>query len=200
MYNKEKVKKLLKNKLNKNKVNTIKVIRPKLCDIKTIESFEADEFYNKFHYIGPVKAKINYGVYFKNKLIACCSFKKPTRQSKYDWELVRMASNQSHRVHGIWSKILKQFISDYKPSSIVSFSDNRLFSGETYEKIGFKFDNNIPADYYWCKNQRRFHKSGLRKNKSEKSSQLTETELRTNQGYWKIWDIGKKRWVLKLND
>jgi hypothetical protein len=195
VFNEDKVKSLLKNKLEKS---TPIGIRPKSCDIELINSKLADRFYNEHHYIGHCKASVNYGVFRDNELISCASFKHPTRQSKYEWELVRMASNPNYRVHGIWSKIMKLFINDH-PSPLVSFSDNRLFSGKVYEKLGFKFDGDIPPDYYWCKGNKRFHKSGLRKTEAEKLGGLTETELRTAQGYNKIWDLGKKRWVYKRN-
>jgi predicted acetyltransferase len=106
-----------------------------------------------------------------------------------------MASDPEYRVHGIWSKLLKTFVREHRPVSIVSFSDNRLFSGGVYEKIGFSYDGEVPPDYYWVKGQRRFHKSGLRKKGEEKQSGLTEAQLREAQGYRKIWDLGKKRWV-----
>ena len=61
--------------------------------------------------------------------------------------------------------------------------------------MGFKFDGNVTPDYYWIKKQKRFHKSGLRKTKEERLTGLTETQLRGAQGYKKIWDLGKKRWV-----
>ena len=91
------------------------------------------------------------------------------------------------------------FIREHSPLSIVSFSDNRLFSGAVYEKIGFKFDGTIPSDYYWVKGIHRHHKSALRKTKEEKLTGLTETQLREAQGYKKIWDLGKKRWVLNCS-
>ncbi len=120
------------------------------------------------------------------------AFKTPTRQSGHPWELVRMTSDPRFRVHGIWSKLLAEFIKSYNPASIVSFSDNRLFQGGVYEKIGFKFDGEISSDYYWAKHKKRFHKSGLRKPPGHVG---TEHDLRTSQGYTKIWDLGKKRWV-----
>jgi hypothetical protein len=39
------------------------------------------------------------------------------------------------------------------------------------------------------------NKSGLRKRGQERDSPLTEAEMREAQGYRKIWDLGKKRWV-----
>lgn len=196
LRNKQKVKNYLINRLC---LGRPKSVRPSKCSINNINSDLVNEFYEKFHYIGAVKAKINYGVFFDGRLIACVSFKRPTRQSKYDYELIRMASDPEFRIHGIWSKIIKQFLSNNECSSIVSFSDNRLFSGKVYEKIGFKFDGEIRPDYYWVKGNRRFHKSGLRKKDYEKTSGFTEYQLRESQGYSRIWDLGKKRWVFDCN-
>jgi hypothetical protein len=103
-----------------------------------------------------------------------------------------MASDPKFRVHGIWSKILKMFTQEFSPNSIVSFSDNRLFSGSVYSRIGFTRDGDVSPDYYWFKNKRRHNKSGLRK---PEGTLQTETELRESQGYRKIWDFGKTRWV-----
>lgn len=78
------------------------------------------------------------------------------------------------------------------PKSIVSFSDNRLFSGKVYEKIGFSRDGDVRPDYYWVKGNNRFHKSRLRKTAGDSR---TETEIRKSEGYEKIYDFGKVRWV-----
>lgn len=181
-------------------------IRPGKCRIDKILTKEADEFYEKYHYIGSCKAPINYGAFHQDRLIACASFKHPTRQSKHDLELVRMTSHPGFRVHGIWSKILKRFINEYsgrtsrtgQSFSLVSFSDNRIFAGGVYKKIGFQYDGEVSPDYYWVKDRQRFHKSGLRKKSYEKNSGLTEYQLREAQGYHRVYDLGKKRWVLKI--
>jgi hypothetical protein len=190
--NRPKVESLLKNKFS---VIDLISVRPSQCEIKTIFPKEADLFYDRFHYIGKCHPQLTYGVFYDSKLIAAISFSHPTRQSKHQWELVRMASDPTYKVHGIWGKLLEKFVKEQSPISIVSFSDNRLFSGKVYEKIGFKFDGNVTPDYYWVKNQKRFHKSALRKKGEEKISGLTKTQLREAQGYKKIWDLGKKRWV-----
>jgi len=175
-------------------ISSAKSLRPSGCKIQLVDAKVADPFYDKFHYIGACKAKINYGVFLESELVACCSFKRPTRQSKHDWELVRMAACPDSRVHGVWSKILKRFVSEFKPASVVSFSDNRLFDGKVYEKIGFEFDGDVKPSRYWWKNKHRFHQSAMRKPRGET---MTETELRKSQGYSEIWDLGKKRWVFQ---
>jgi GNAT superfamily N-acetyltransferase len=196
-YRKESIKNLVKNRLNKFKPISI---RPKQCDLRKTSLQEADFLYEQFHYIGKAKSKLNYGAWYKNQLIACMSFKNPTRQSKHDYELVRMVSHPNFRVHGIWTKLLNMFVLEHNLKSIVSFSDNRLFSGKIYEKLGFKFDGLISSDYFWTKNKKRYHKSSLRKKGEEKLSGKTETQLREAQGYYKIWDLGKKRWVINVEN
>jgi Probable Zinc-ribbon domain len=183
--------------LNRLGLSNTSSLRPNKCRMLKVRAKEADQFYSKYHYIGACKAPINYAVYYGDQIIGCASFKKPSRQTiKHKWELARMVSHPDYRVHGIWSKILKLFCKEYKPESIISFSDNRLFTGLVYDKLGFKMDGAVPPDYYWVKGIRRYHKSALRRTESEKETGLTETELRINQGYRKIYDLGKTRWVI----
>jgi hypothetical protein len=63
--------------------------------------------------------------------------------------------------------------------------------------VGFVYDGDVTLDYYWVKSNKRYHKSALRK---PEGCEMTETQLRTSERYKKIWDLGKKRWVLKLKD
>lgn len=170
-------------------------VRPSKCDVRNIDREESDLFYDLFHYLGGCKPTVSHGAYFDGRLVACMSFSRPTRQSSHQWELVRMASDPAYRVHGIWSKLFGMFVREHSPSSVVSFSDNRLFTGAVYGKLGFALDGEVRPDYYWVKNNVRYHKSGLRKKGAERTSGLTETQLREAQGYRKIWDYGKKRWI-----
>jgi hypothetical protein len=174
-------------------------IRPAKCEVREVRAGEANAFHTANHYIGPCRSKVSYGAFLDGRLVACASFSHPTRQSSHPWELLRMASVPDVRVHGIWSKVLTVFIREHSPTSIVSFSDNRLFSGGVYEKIGFEYDGEVAPDYYWTRSKKRYHKSGLRKKGAERTSGLTERELREAQGYRKIWDLGKKRWVWRQN-
>lgn len=169
-------------------------LRPSRCRVEPVSVARADALYEAHHYIGASRSKVNLGIVHDGNLIGCVSFGRPTRKSSHDWELTRMVMDPAFRVHGAWSSALKTFVSGYSPSSIVSFSDNRLFLGAVYERIGFMKDGDVPPDYYWVKGGRRMHKSGLRK---PKGCTITETELRESEGYRRIWDFGKVRWVWK---
>jgi hypothetical protein len=178
--------------------SVLKPVRASKCQIVKMDRVDADTFYEAHHYIGPSNSNVNCGISFNGLIVACASFKKPTRQSKWDWELVRMCSDGVHTVHGGWAKVMKFFIQSYDPKSIVTFSDNRLFTGSVYGSLGFTIDGNVKPDYYWVKNGKRHHKSSMRKRKSEIGLGFTESQLRENQGFSKIWDLGKKRWALSL--
>jgi hypothetical protein len=181
---------------NRLRINEARCARASKCVVERVPVAAADLFYDSHHYIGKAKAGLNYAAFLGGVQVACMSFKRPTRQtSRHEWELVRMASSREVRVHGVWSKLMHAFVLDKAPASVVSFSDNRLFTGGVYSRIGFTLDGDVPQDYYWTKQRSRWHKSGLRKTDSEKATGSTETALRTAQGYRKIWDLGKKRWV-----
>jgi hypothetical protein len=184
-------KNIISNRLG---IKNIKTARANKCSILQIDNKTINAFYEKFHYIGPTNSKYNYGAFLDNELVAAMSFRKPTRPTNAEFELSRMAGDFDIKIHGIWSKLLRKFIQDQNPNSIVTYSDNRLFSGKTYQKIGFKLDGHIKPDYYWVLNMKRFNKSALRK---PKNTTITETQLRTSQGYRKIWDYGKTRWLWK---
>jgi len=194
-YKTDIIKNIIRNKLNIN--NPRYRIRPQNCDIKLISKKESSKLLDDFHIQGSSNAKFHIGVYHKNKLISCMCIKKPTRQSHDDWELSRMVTNFDYRVYGIWSYLLKWI----KQNGIINgkmstFSDNRVSNGNVYESIGMEYEKSVRPYYYWVKNLTRHHKSGLRKTAEEKNSNATEFDLRTNQGYNRIWDLGKKKWSI----
>ena len=186
----DRVVELLRNRTGGNRP---KPIRASACEIRKVTLEEADGLYARHHYIGPCKSRTGYGAFLDGRLLACVSFKAPTRQSSHPWELVRMVSDPEFRAHGVWRRLVGAFLREHRPTSVVSFSDNRLFGGGVYEKIGFRHDGDIISDYCWVKGKKRHHKSGLRKPKGETR---TETVIREAEGYRRMWDLGKKRWVL----
>jgi RimJ/RimL family protein N-acetyltransferase len=181
---------IMSNRLGAAK--SVRKVRPSKCEMMEIPSSAADVFYERNHYIGKTGSNLNVCAMLDGKIVACMSFKRPNRQSKHTFELTRMASDPEYRIHGIWSKMFKILVGKTNPESVVSFSDNRLFTGNVYEKLGFEHDGNVRPNYYWVKGRYRFNKSGLRK---PPGTTQTEHDLRMSQGYAKLWDLGKKRWV-----
>ncbi len=68
-------------------------------------------------------------------------------------------------------------------------------------KTGFVKTYTIPADYYWTNGRYRYHKFGFRhrylaKKLNTYDPKLTEDQNCRNNGFWKIWDCGKTKYVL----
>lgn len=137
----------------------------------------------------------------------CMSF---VRRQGAEWELTRMAS--SHPVIGGASRLIKAAdckLQDVGATSVVTFSDNSLFTGSTYQQhMGFVFDGLIPPDYKYFdvkgSSPHRFHKFGFRKKRFRDDPSLlyqegmTERELAILNGFTRVWDYGKTRWVKRL--
>lgn len=183
------------------RVNKLKYhrVRPQQCEIRLITNREARPFYATYHYIGPCDSKYNIGVYYQEQLLACLSLRKPSRQNAGDWEISRMARNPDNQIHGIWSYLMK-WIRDRKLISgmLITYSDNRIFTGNVYKHMGFEHISDVAPNYYWVKDGKRYHKSNMRKTEEERQSGLTEHQLRTAQGYQKVFDNGKKKWSILI--
>jgi hypothetical protein len=192
-----KPKALLENKLGLG--SRIK-LRTSQLSFSDVPVSEAKQFLIAHHYIGFCGSKIYFGAYHDSALIAIMSFSHPTRQNIEGIELKRFCVHSNYNVYGLGSSMLQKAIKCYGLNEqIVSYSDNRLHDGSLYMKMGFRKYHTSRQDYYWVRKNVRYHKSALRK---PKGCHITETELRTSEGYHKIYDLGKTKWIydqLKTN-
>lgn len=174
-------------------------IRPQQCVIKLVDGHYLNKLLQKFHYIGRCSASLYIGVHYNNELIAGITIKRPTRQNSGDWEISRMICDYRYRIFGLWSYIIKWLAQQHLIyGNLFTYSDNRISNGDVYRKMGFTNISSVRPDYYWVKNNRRFHKSALRKTETEKATCKTESELRMAQGYQKIFDLGKLKWSINI--
>ncbi|RME07993.1 MAG: hypothetical protein D6816_06025 [Bacteroidetes bacterium] len=171
--------------------------------VEEISSNEAHIFMEKYHLQGASNAKTYLGLVDPNgDVVALMTFGHPTRQSKGDRiELKRFVTNDETHA-GAASKLFKHFVDTHpEVNEIVSFSDNRWFTGEMYSILGFEHDGNIPPDYSYFDGVIRHHKSGFRKDAIKKrlpdfyDPTLSEREMMRNAGYGRIHDCGKVRWI-----
>lgn len=127
-----------------------------------------------------------------NEIYGVISLGLHHRDSK-KYILNRMVFKSGYSIVGGASKMFK-YISNGL-DEIITFADKRYFSGEVYEIMGFKLDIVLKPDYAYVKSENRYSKQSLKKKKGEE--QKTENELRREQGYLRIWDCGKIRYVWK---
>lgn len=169
------------------------------CEIKNIDYEIAASFLNENHLQGKITASIHLGAFLNDKLVGVMCFSSPKRQSSYEWELVRFCTLINYRIPGLASKFNSYFIKTYDPSTIVSFSDNRWFSGKAYNELGFSLNGFVNPTYYYYSNKKgikRFNKSRFRKSSISQPGDIrTEKEIMHEAGFLRIYDCGKMRWV-----
>lgn len=200
--NKELIKKYLQSILGLKK--PIYNLRPQeVCVVyMTKKSKLLVNFLNNYHYAGgQTTLRHIWEVWHNESLIGVLGIGKPTRQTiKEPFELKRICLHPDYHVPGLWSFLLKRYVSKTIKGVITSFSDNRRDTGNLYEILGFEKVGKVRPDYYWTKGQRRFHKSAFKKNDAIRQTGMTEKEYWVSQGYNRIFDCGKTKWNLILSD
>lgn len=146
--NKDKIKMYIKDCLTAS----ISIFARK-CIITEIDCDIAFKFEEKYHIQGGNRklAKINYGLYYNNELMAVMSFGN-LRMSKTEdgqYELHRYCVKGGYTILGGAEKLLKHFERKYNPMYIRSYSDNDYFTGDIYTRLGFTNSGQCRPRYYW---------------------------------------------------
>ena len=126
---------MLNQKLN-NK--TIKISSHKLR-LERIDQKTANKFLNLYHIQkGGRKQLYCYGLYSQDELLAVATFSKARFKSNYDYEFYRFAIKRGYTLFGASDKMVKQFIKDVDPTSIVSYIDFNHTTTDTFlTRMGF---------------------------------------------------------------
>lgn len=206
--------------LNKAGLKRKSIFARKTEVVKNLDKKIVNNFLDKYHIQGSTRYKFSYGLVYENKLVAIMLFDSITsnrgvKGNDYQYELVRFASKE--RVVGGASKLLYNFLLDHPlTKEVISYSDNRISSGNMYKELGFTLDvarSDKPDYYYIYKSyagQERYHKSRLRRSSQAKlftkengaknpfNDSLSEVENAHNNGFFRIWNAGLRKWILKL--
>lgn len=174
----------------------------RLCTIRELTFSDVRNFLNENHLQGAGSpSSINLGLYHKDDLVAVMTFSKPRFNCNYDYELIRYASLTGINIQGGASKLLKYFTNNYK-GSIISYSDKRWSQGNLYKTIGFEFSHSSDPDYFYAKNNSILSRYQCQKHRlkvlfpSIYRDELTETDIMTSAGYYKVYGCGNDVWVL----
>lgn len=126
----------IENKLSTNKTK----YSARKLSTKKITQTVANKFLKDTHLQGGAKGQIYcYGMYENEDLLAVATFSKGRFNSKAEWEFMRFAVKNNVIIHGGAGKLVKAFIAEVNPKSIVSYIDfNHTTSDSTFlDKIGF---------------------------------------------------------------
>lgn len=194
-------KSMLRNRLGLN--HNVDRVYARKCKIRILKNKEHREFLNNNHIQGSTGASVKYGLYYNDELVSVMTFGKLRKSlgSKHvdgEWELIRFCNKLNINVIGGASKLFKHFIKEHNPQKIISFSDNRFFSGKMYEVLGFKFDSYTKPSYFYVINGVRHHRFNFRKDilvKDGFDPNKTEHQIMLERGYYRVYDCGNKKWV-----
>lgn len=141
--------------------------------VKILIKAEAFSFLDKHHMQGSPagnKEAWYYGLFYKDKLVSVMTFSGSSYRRKLGDNGVDLSRYASiARVAGGASKLFKRFLFD-NPfcKEVLSFCDPRLFTGDLYEKLGFKLEVKYPYDYKFLKGKQLFHKAHFTKQRLKK--------------------------------
>jgi hypothetical protein len=173
--------------------------------IKLVDHKEKKIFFENNHLQGDAASSVNIGLYFNNVLLMCCSFSKARFSKKYQWELIRLSTQQTYVIPGGASKLLKYFIDNYMKDNeiLVSYCNRRFSSGNLYKKLNFNLvSSGEPGYCYVYGNKiigsRNAWQKHLLKNKIKIYDQnLSERENMEQNNFYRLWDCGQDTWILK---
>lgn len=203
VYKQDIIKSIILNKigLSENKIYA------RNCHIEELDPKTSKKFLDENHLQGNINASIKIGLFYNKELISIMTFGKsrsPLRTNllEEEYEMYRFCNKINHNIVGGMSKLLKYFIKNYKPKSIISYADRSISVGNSYEKLGFIKEGNTLPGYHWIVDGIRTYRYNWRKDKLVKmgfDSNKTEDEIMKEMGNSKIWNPGNIKYKMKLN-
>ena len=160
-------------------------------DIIEVDQKEFQVHHNKFHYLSgrEVNASLYLLAKYEDQIIGGWSFKK-SDETIVDW--TRAFWDHNFKAWNPHEKALKYAIYKLNCETVITFSDNRLFDGSMYEKLGFKKVTELRPDYEYTNGFIRKHKFNFRV-----KAGIDEKLEAAKKGFFRIYDCGKVKWEFK---
>jgi len=134
-------------------------IHARKTKIMIISQLQADEFLYANHVQGTARSKYRFALSIDQTIVSVACFsnlRKMSRNHSAEYrsaEVIRFASMNGYTVTGGFTKLLKNFILEYKPNDVMSYADRDWSSGKVYEQAGFKLVSvSSPATIYVDRN------------------------------------------------
>lgn len=181
-----------------DRVNRLQARR---CELRLVSTKESEEFLNRTHIQGYAQAKITIGLYYENKLVSLMSFGKPRFNTECEWELIRFSTELSTQVIGGAAKMFKNFVENYKPTSVISYCDLSKFTGNIYKILEFNLEGITEPNYVWINLQTYDVMSRYQTQKHQLvalglgNDYESEVDIMSRLGYKRIYDCGNLRFV-----
>lgn len=176
------------------------------CKIVKVDSKTAYEFYDNNHIQGKCNASIHYALIYDNIIVSMMSFGKRSlgKECNIQWELIRYCTLCNICVVGGASKLFNNFIKEYSPDSITSWSSNDISDGSMYKMLGFEYIGSTSSYWYVSKQSlKRFHRATfsklnlVKRGLIKENDNRTEREIANDMKFIRIFDTGQTKWIWK---
>ena len=155
-------------------------------DFKAVPFKEAQEFFNKNHLMG-YKSSKTLGLYDGDKLVSALSYRSKSKTNVIEVERFCTLLNSS--CAGGFGKFLSELKKLNK--DISSFCDLRYSNGSSYLATGFiKVRDTL--GWQWTEGSHRYNRL-----QCIASNGLTEKQVADAKGWFKIFDAGQRKYLLK---
>ena len=125
--------------------------------------------------------------------------------------MLRLCTKIGYTVIGGSEKLFKAFTELYNPESIISYCDRSKFSGDIYNRLGFKLKGKLQPSKHWYNPTTKRHitnslllQRGFSQLHGDHHYELankgeSNTELMLNAGYLEVYDCGQATYVWYAN-
>lgn len=191
-------------------VGSLKKLRASKLEIRRLgKNKEFSEFFDKYHLDGTTTASFAYGLFYKDEMVSCMSFRKSFSDKCH--EIARFASNYNYMVYGGGGRLIKNAMEKEDIDRLVTFSNNRLSLGNVYQKCGFtEITKTTDPSYYYTDFQTRVWRYKCKRINDPEIISKYPTELAQAEGgvfsrkylghdkpLYRVYDYGHKKWQLE---
>ena len=195
-------KSFVSNKIGK----TSRKIHARKCSVTEIGYPESKKFLDENHLQGDCKSSIRIGLFHEKEMVSLMTFSKlrlplSSKNTPGTYELTRFCNLIDCSVVGGASKILKYFLKTYNPEKVETYSDNLISEGNMYLKLGFEYSHTSRPGYWYLIDGIRHHRFNWRKSRLVKmgyDKNKTEEEIMMENGHYRVYNSGNRKWVLNL--
>lgn len=170
--------------------------------IVPLDAKEARIFHDAHHLHNSVGSKYHYGLKLENELVMVASFGSNRFSKNEEYECTRITSHSDFTVVGGVSKLIKNFIRNHDPQSILTFADLRFGDGNVYPHCGFTYIEDTAPNYWYSYkytppifSRVKFQKHKLKEQLEIFDQNKTEYENMIDNGWDRIWDCGNAKYV-----
>lgn len=179
-----------------------RVLYARKLGIKELSVIEYKAFCMDNHLQGYAVASAKYGAFLGEELVQVLSFSKSRFNRKIEWECIRSCTKLNTNVVGGFERLFGHFIDCHDPTSVLSYCDNRWFTGGSYLRNGYTLSHDSGVNYYYFKTDstKLYHRLNFRKDRlhlllEKFDESLSEGENMSNNGYYRIEDAGNSVYV-----